>query len=130
MPECETASNELKRERIPYQRIVDQFNTICKSLPEVQELTDRRKAAIRSRYKKYGEDKIIDVFRRAEESDWLSGRTQNRTWCNFDWIMKPSNFVKIIEGNYDNRGGGNGRNNESGANHSGKVPELFASEYI
>ena len=119
-----------KKDSVPYKEIVDSFNEICKSLPKVTELSDGRKAAIRLRYKEYGKEKIIDVFRRAEQSDWLSGRSQNRRWCSFDWIMRPSNFIKIIEGTYDNYGGGYGGVNENIGSRSKKVPELFPDEYL
>ena len=38
-----------------------------------------------------------------EQSDFLTGR--NGVWnnCNFDWCMKPTNYIKIIEGNYKNK---------------------------
>ena len=43
-----------------------------------------------------------DIFERVEKSDFLSGRNGKWSNCGFDWIFNPSNFVKIIEGNYDN----------------------------
>jgi len=42
-------------------------------------------------------------FTHVSESDFLMGRT-DRPWtgCCFDWLLKPANFRKIVEGNYDN----------------------------
>lgn len=84
--------------------IKDQFNTICISLPKITRLTETRKKLIKTRLKEYSIDEIISVFEKAEASDFLSGRNKQWTGCNFDWLMKPSNIVKVIEGTYDNKG--------------------------
>lgn len=84
--------------------IKDQYNTICLSLPKVIRLTESRKKLIKARLKEYSLDEIISVFEKAEASDFLSGRNKQWTGCNFDWLMKPSNIVKVIEGTYDNKG--------------------------
>lgn len=83
--------------------VISQYNTICLSLPKVTKLTERRKRAIRARLKDYTIDEIISVFEKAEASDFLTGRIKE--WkANFDWLMKPENFVKVIEDTYINKG--------------------------
>jgi len=42
-------------------------------------------------------------FQKAESSDFLSGRTGKWSGCSFDWIISFNNFVKLLEGNYDNK---------------------------
>lgn len=95
----------VKRERIPYLEIVKRFNEICSDLPKVTQITDSRKRAISARVKDAGNvEKLFDVFKMVADSDFLSGRSGG--WkASFDWIMKPNNFAKIIEGNYQNRSG-------------------------
>lgn len=80
---------------------VDEFNSICKSFPKIIELTDKRKGAIIKLYD--NNIKFSELFKKAEESDFLSGR--NGTWkgCTFDWITDHHNAIKVIEGNYDNK---------------------------
>jgi hypothetical protein len=41
----------------------------------------------------------IDYLKKVENSDFLSGRS-GKWRATFDWIIIPSNAVKIIEGNY------------------------------
>ena len=42
----------------------------------------------------------MKVFDLVLNSPFLLGEN-NRNWrADFDWIFKPSNFVKILEGNY------------------------------
>jgi hypothetical protein len=37
------------------------------------------------------------------ESDFLTGRDGKWPGCNLPWLMKRSNFLKVVEGNYQNR---------------------------
>ena len=89
------------REKIEYKTIVDMFNRICVSLPQVQSLGDKRKHAIRA-----VNQTVLDfggwekLFRTVEQSDFLTGRNGSWNGCGFDWILKPQNLVKIMEGNY------------------------------
>ena len=89
------------REKIEYKTIADMFNRICVSLPQVQSLGDKRKHAIRAVDKT-----VLDfggwekLFRTVEQSDFLTGRNSSWNGCGFDWILKPQNLVKIMEGNY------------------------------
>ena len=84
------------------QRIADMYNSICKSLPKVQKLTSGRQNAIRLILKEYPEETVKAVFEKVQASDFLTGKT-GWNGCGFDWIFKASNFLKILEGNYDNR---------------------------
>lgn len=92
----------------PYKEIVDLFNGICKSLPKVTNpdtwKNPSRKNRIRALWKQ--EPKLStwqELFEKVEESDFLTGRSGKWAGANFDWILKPNNLQKIIEGNYDNR---------------------------
>ena len=87
-----------------YVQIVNLFHDHVKSLPRIRTLNETRKATIRNLLKEYSVDDFETVFRKAESSDFLSGRSGKWTACSFDWLIKPSNFLKVIEGNYDNKG--------------------------
>lgn len=85
-----------------YQSIVDIFNSTCLSLPKVQKLTDKRRKKLKALLKTYGTEDITTVFTKAESSDFLKGNV-NSFQASFDWLIEVSNFVKVHEGNYDNR---------------------------
>ena len=104
--ECDTAS--AARERVEYSTVVNLFNSICTSLPEVQQLSDNRKKAISARMKEisFDYDELKKIFESVEASDFLTGRS-DKWQASFDWIFKPANWQKIREGNYKNRGGAN-----------------------
>lgn len=86
-----------------YQDIACAFHDTCKSLPRVRNLNQQRKAHIRNLLKTYTVGDIRAVFEKAEASDFLSGRSGKWNGCGFDWLIKPSNFIKVLEGNYDNK---------------------------
>ena len=91
-------------ERIDYAGIAESFNRICVSLPHVETITDQRRKAIRGAVKQVERVGGFEyLFRRVEDSDFLTGRSGNWSRCGFDWILKPANLTKILEGNYDNR---------------------------
>lgn len=87
---------------LDYKIILDSFHSICKSLPKVVKFTDKRLKALESAQQVLGEVTFEKFFEKIEESDFLAGR--KGTWrCDFDWIFKTENIIKILEGNYDNR---------------------------
>ncbi len=94
---------------IPYGEIMECFNEVCSSLPKIREITKPRETAIKGKWNVFHNnlDECIDFFKRIEQSDWLSGRNEKGWKASFDWIFKPANFTKIIEGNYDNKELGN-----------------------
>lgn len=91
--------------KVPIAQIVADYHDTCKSLPRVTVVTDSRTKAIKARWREAGEklDWFRELFRKAEASDFVSGRSGKWTNANFDWLMNPSNSLKVIEGNYDNR---------------------------
>lgn len=88
----------------PYQQITQLYHEICKSLPTLRTLSDKRKRAIKARWQEWNRslDSFKECFMKVEASDFLTGRKADWS-ADFDWIMKPSNFTKIMEGNYDNK---------------------------
>lgn len=90
-----------KPERTDYQGVLDAYHECCPSFPAVIKLTETRKRAIKARLKDYGLDEIKRVFSLAGQSDFLKGSSG---WqASFDWLMKPANMTKVLEGNYTNR---------------------------
>ena len=79
----------------------NQFNEICISLPKVRLLTKVRVAHIKTLLTTLEKSGLttIDYLKKVESSDFLSGRS-GKWRATFDWIINPSNAVKIIEGNY------------------------------
>ena len=86
-----------------WQAVIDDFNRLCPSLKEVKMLSEERKANIKARLSEH-DTALTDIFTKIEASDFLTGRNDGRKWqATFDWIFKKANYIKIIEGNYDNK---------------------------
>jgi hypothetical protein len=97
-----------EKQKIPFDEIIEIFNSVCSDLPKVEKITDSRKKLIVARIKEHSLEEIGKVFNLVKESDFLSGRKSD--WkASFDWIMNPKNFIKILEGNYKNNENGKQR---------------------
>lgn len=96
---------KVKESKIPYQELINLFNTTAISLPHVQELTNKRKREIKNIWSKpdrQNSDFWKNLFKKIESSDFLTGRKTE--WkADFNWILQENNLCKILEGNYDNR---------------------------
>ena len=97
-----------KQDPTPYREIVRAFNEVVAqrevTWPAVQKKTKARCDAMRARWRTdAGRDvaAFADLFRRAADSDFLSGRNGRWSGCNFDWFLKPANWAKVVEGTYD-----------------------------
>ena len=124
---------EKKREenKIDYQKIVSVWNETCSSLPKVRQLNDVRRNKIKTRLTEFGcktpdevEAFVRELFGRCQSSAFLCGQNNQGWTATFDWIFEnPTNWVKVIEGNYDNsRGANRGR--------TGVEKSLGVGEYI
>lgn len=130
----EEESKEKKSIKYPYQGICDLWNSICVSLPKIAKLTEARKQKIRSRLDEFGcqpEEWLTTaetLFRRVQASDFLTGRKTD--WkASFDWVFdNGKNWVKVTEGNYDNKGCGFNRGAQTGVQAQGG--QLGVGEFI
>jgi hypothetical protein len=94
---------ENESEKINFLQIVEIFNSVCFDLPNVEKITPQRKKAIEKIIKEYSLESLGDVFTKVSKSDFLNGKKQGSDWkANFDWILIPKNFIKILEDNYKN----------------------------
>lgn len=95
--------NRIREDKNIYTQIKDLYNETCVSFPRLTVLSDKRKQAIKARLNVYTVDQMKVVFEKAEASTFLKGGN-NRNWsANFDWLLKDSNFAKVLDGNYDDK---------------------------
>lgn len=102
-PQGEVPPQESKdSDKINYNALMDTFNKMFSGkLPEVTTMTDKRKKAIRARATEHGKEAIMTVFNNVSQSAFLLGHNNQNWRCDFDWIFRPTNFIKILEGNYN-----------------------------
>lgn len=91
-------------EHIDYSELVKFFNEETKGVFGTVRtpLSDSRKGMINARIKSYGKKTFADMIHRAYQSDFLKGQNKKGWTASFDWLIKPTNFEKVISGNYDN----------------------------
>lgn len=92
---------------IDFVSFLEYYNTTMAgcAIPAIKSLSDARRAMLNARAKECGKDALAEVVRKAAASSFLNGGGDRAFIASFDWIFRPSNFLKILEGNYDNNDG-------------------------
>ena len=82
-------------------RIVEAWNSL--GLNEVREVTgeSKRGGMLRARVKEHGVDGVLEAIENVRKSDFLKGQNAKGFVITFDWFVKPNNFIKVLEGNYN-----------------------------
>ena len=91
--------------QISYKELLDYINNSFAhtAIPQVRSLSDSRKRAIKARITQSGLSAFYEVIDKAAKSKFLNGGNGRNWVANIDWIIKPSNFAKILDGNFDER---------------------------
>lgn len=83
-----------------FNRTMDEAGAIihrCKSCD------GNRREFVRARIREHGIDEVYEMITKASQSDFLNGKSRSGWVADFTWLFRPSNFQKVLEGNYDNR---------------------------
>jgi hypothetical protein len=72
-------------------------------IPKIRLFTEAREKAVAQIWTQFGADSVNEVVSRAAVSPFLNGEGKKHFVATFDWIFKPENFLKILEGNFDAR---------------------------
>jgi hypothetical protein len=101
-----------------HQAVIDLYHRYLPTLRKVEVWNDTRKGYLRQRWREVASElsekrqiteEIMlswwtDLFQHISESKFLTGRVNDKSGRAFtadlEWILKPSNFAKIIEGKY------------------------------
>ena len=86
----------------------NQLKTLWNTLvPSLNPCLSVSAARLKSAKARGSEQEIARVFSMVEASDFLTGREKRESHVNWrpslDWVLNPSNFTKIAEGNYTNK---------------------------
>lgn len=94
------ADDESKKS-VDCQPFIDAWN----SLPVKSIITIRGKRLdmLRARIKDYSYDDVLNAISMIRHSPFLLGQNKRGWQVTFDWFIKPNNFLKVLEGNYDDR---------------------------
>lgn len=93
------------RVEIDFVAVKEFFNRTMEnaSIPKIRTKIDgRRKEMLIARVREYGIDMVYEVITKAATSSFLNGGGNRGFVADFEWLMRPNNFPKVLEGNYDN----------------------------
>lgn len=104
--------------------IIEKWNTLgLQKLVSIKEGTNRYKL-LNARIKEYGQDEVLRAIDNIRRSNFLKGQNKQSWTITFDWLIKPNNFLKVLEGNYDDKPGNKGQ-----ATQKTKFNNFDAREY-
>jgi len=102
-PEKETETVNKKEPCMSIEEAINMWNTLAdngfKQISQIPKGGTQRWQLLRARliqYTKEDYEKCIDNIRRSELL-----RKNADGWFNFDWFIRPNNFPKVLDGNYN-----------------------------
>lgn len=97
-----------------YSQILSTWNSLDKNIPKIKSLnagTDRHKLT-KARINEYGIEAVLSAIRSIDDSQFLKGYKTDFV-INYDWFIRPNNFVKVRDGNYIDRSNPNSYRSDS-----------------
>ena len=94
-----------KKEEINFLAFMDFFNRTMQEnkaiIATITDMTKKRREAVAARARKYGKESLEKVVVYAAKSAFLNGENEKSWVADFNWLFKPNNYVKVLEGNYN-----------------------------
>ena len=83
--------------------VVDAWNDLAEArgLAKVVKVTDTRRKQIQARLKEYEPDDWSKALTAIYKSKFLCGENDRGWKADFDFLLQPKSFVKLVEGAYD-----------------------------
>lgn len=90
-------------DRVSVKDIVEAWNELAeaKGLAKVVKVTDTRRKQIQARIKEYEPDDWSKALTAIYKSKFLCGENDRGWKADFDFLLQPKSFVKLVEGAYD-----------------------------
>lgn len=89
-------------------RVIEQWNSLSAyGIIQVSRIcpSSKRYKNLTARIREYGLEQVLKAVENVKSSKFLQGKAGgSRRWIfDFDWFVRPSNFPKVLEGNYTDR---------------------------
>lgn len=85
-------------------RVIEEWNKLQEvGINPIRDIkpSSKRCQLLKGRIREYGIDEVLNAINNVRKSDFLRGEN-NRGWMiTFDWFVKPNNFMKVLEENYN-----------------------------
>lgn len=85
-------------------QIISAWNSLDKNIPKIQTLNanTQRYNMLKARINEHGLDTVIKAIKSIDQSKFLKGYVSDFR-ITIDWFIKPNNFIKVLEGNYNDK---------------------------
>lgn len=102
---------EQGRPPCPHERIIALYHEVLPELRQIREWNETRRRLLQRRWSENPERQNLDWWRQffgyVRESKFLMGKTTGRDGrpfdCDLEWLIRPTNFAKVIEGKYEDQ---------------------------
>lgn len=101
--EISTGSKEPVCRTSDVRRVIEAWNDT--GLTQVTKITadTNRGRMLKARIREYGVDGVLKAIENVKNSTFLKGQNNRGFEATFDWVVKPNNFLKVLEGNYTDK---------------------------
>lgn len=97
------------RKPCPHDRIIAAYHELLPELRQIREWNETRKRLLARRWAESAERQSLDWWREffgyVRKSRFLMGHTTGRDGrpfdCDLEWLIRPTNFAKVVEGKYE-----------------------------
>lgn len=95
---AEESKPEVKRKDV--EKVKAAWNTLgLKTIIRIDAGTERGRQT-KARIQDFGVDAVLEAIENVRNSDFLCGKNKKKWAATYDWFIAPSNFQKVLEGNY------------------------------
>ena len=126
--------------KIDFQKFVEFWNRTMDEahslVPHIRTIDGERRKRLTARARENGKESIFEMVKKVSQSDFLNGKNNKGWMASFSWAILPRNFLKIIEGTYDNRNKTNANYQERrtddkrrGVEAGGRTVQDFESDF-
>ena len=82
-------------------KVVSEWNSI--GISPIKLIRGTRQRMLNARIKEYSEEGVLQAINNIKHSDFLKGQNKNSWVITIDWFLKPNNFIKVYEDNYNSK---------------------------
>lgn len=104
-------------------KVISEWNSID-GIPKVTKLATgtKRYKMLKQRIEEYSLNDVLKAIENVRNSDFLTNKWKG---FNFEWFVKPNNFPKVLEGNYNKESGNERTSRQSDADSEYKWEDYY-----
>lgn len=99
-----SVSKDTDRQTQSVRRVIEAWNSVGINPVERITSTSTRYKLLVARIREHGIDAVLSAIEKVKMSKFLQGQSPRDFIITFDWFVRPNNFVKVLSGNYDDKG--------------------------